>query len=130
MVQGTVNQVTDIGDGLNQRVNQCVLTAVGLHLKTGDAELRIRGNNGNLGSGHSLLNDLGNSLGSPNLQRGLRLGTLSNQRQHRRAVKMVRMRVGHEQVIGAFQRGGVFAFCSKVAGVKNEGAPLILKADT
>ena len=36
--------------------------------------------------------------------------------------------MGHEQVIGAFQRGGVFAFCSKVAGVKNEGAPLILKA--
>ena len=80
MVHGTVNQVTDIGDGLNQRVNQGVLTAVGLHLKTGDAELRIRGNNGNLGIGHSLLDDLGNSLGSPNLQRGLRLGTLSNQR--------------------------------------------------
>ena len=58
------------------------------------------------------------------------VGALSNQRQHRRAIKMIRMRVGHEQVIGAFQRGGVFAFCSKVAGVKNEGAPLILKADT
>ena len=42
VVHGTVNQVTDISDGLNQRVNQGVLTAVGLHLKTGDAELRIR----------------------------------------------------------------------------------------
>ena len=38
--------------------------------------------------------------------------------------------MGHEQVIGAFQRGGMLAFSGKIAGVKNEGAPLILKADT
>ena len=38
--------------------------------------------------------------------------------------------MGHEQVIGAFQRGGMLTFSSKIAGVKNEGAPLILKADT
>ena len=43
---------------------------------------------------------------------------------------MVRMRVGHEQVIRAFQHGDMFAFNSKVTGVKNEGVPLILKADT
>ncbi len=54
-------------------------------------------------------------------------GALNNQRQHRRAIKMVH---AVTNAIGAFQRGGMLASAANSAPAKNEGVPSFLQADT
>ena len=129
VVQAVVEQVADVADYGNQRMNQGVLAAEGLHVEAGDGELGVRLHNGHLSLGRGLQNDLGDLGNGPNLQRVTLCDALGNNRQYRGSVKVVGVGVGNEQVLRALQGLGVLSLGGKITGVNRQDVSVVLDAD-
>ena len=66
VVHNTVNEVSNIGDRRDQRVNQRVLTAKGLYIKTGHRKFAICRYNSDVGVWRGIKNFLCDSSRRPN----------------------------------------------------------------